>query len=426
MQSDWAVQIDHLGKRYALGEREQYMALRDVIASSAAKLNPVRRKNEDGESAGHRWALNDVNFDVAPGEVVGLVGRNGAGKSTLLKLISSITRPTKGSVSVRGRVGTLLEVGSGFHPELTGRENVFLNGAILGMRRAEILRNFDEIVDFSGVAAFLDTPVKRYSTGMYMRLAFAVAAYLDTEVLLVDEVLAVGDAEFQRKCIGRMRELADSQGRTVLFVSHNDAAIRQLCPRSVWLKDGVVNMDDTSDLVLPAYLDEQFKQSRLGSWIDLGAAHRSGSGEAKFTGAHLDVPGKSGVRTVTPGDPLTIKMRIAADETLPCGNISFYLSTLGGLKVVSSGTGPSDPEFDLPKGETEVEIEIDTLNLNPGRYTGSFWLARPTGSRRKFGLYDHLEDVVDIVVASPADIEPDEGLVATRSRMSIQPIRAER
>ncbi|MEL6891287.1 MAG: ABC transporter ATP-binding protein [Actinomycetota bacterium] len=422
LTGDWAIRLDRVGKRYALGEREQYLALRDVIASAAGRLRPsqLRRRNGPTESGRpHRWALENVSFDVAPGEVVGLVGRNGAGKSTLLRLVSSITRPTAGSVAVRGRVGTLLEVGSGFHPELTGTENIFLNGAILGMRREEIRRNFDEIVEFSGVAEHLGTPVKRYSTGMYMRLAFAVAAHLDTEVLLVDEVLAVGDAEFQRKCIGRMRELADSQGRTVVFVSHNDAAIRQLCSRSVWLRDGSVAGDGPTDDVLPAYLEEQFSQSRLGGWIDVSDAARTGSGEARFTSVRLDVPGRSDARTVRPGEPLRVTVRVHADHDVACGNVSFHLATLGGMKLVSGGTGPDDPEFTLPAGETEFEIEVEALALNPGRYTGSFWLARPTGARRKFGLYDHVEAVIDVVVATPGGDDAEDALVATRSTLRL-------
>ncbi len=413
-----AVEVDGIGKKYALGEREQYVALRDVIANATSRV--VRRSKSDATGPPRaRWALDDVSLTVAPGEVVGLVGRNGAGKSTLLKLISSITRPTRGSITVRGRVGTLLEVGSGFHPELTGAENIFLNGAILGMRRDEIRASFDEIVEFSGVSAHLDTPVKRYSTGMYMRLAFAVAAHLDTEVLLVDEVLAVGDAEFQRKCVGRMRELSQTKGRAVLFVSHNDAAIRQLCPRSVWLKDGVVHMDGDSDEVLTNYLDEQFKESRLSTWLDLEAGSRTGSGEARFTQARIDVDGRPDARTVAPGDRLTVRLRIEASEPVQCGNVAFYLSTLGGTKVVSAGTGPEDDIIELAAGTTEIEITVDALNLNPGRYSGSLWLARPTGARRKFGLYDHLEAVLDIVVAVPAETDSPEGLVVTRSSVRV-------
>ncbi len=413
-----AVHVDRVGKQYLLGEREQYLALRDVIANATSRV--IRRSRTDRDDAPRsQWALDDVSLTVAPGEVVGLVGRNGAGKSTLLKLISSITRPTRGSITVRGRVGTLLEVGSGFHPELTGAENIYLNGAILGMRRHEIRASYDEIVEFSGVAAHLDTPVKRYSTGMYMRLAFAVAAHLDTEVLLVDEVLAVGDAEFQRKCVGRMRELSQTKGRAVLFVSHNDASIRQLCPRSVWLKNGLVHMDGGSDEVLTNYLDEQFKESLLSTWLDLDAASRTGSGEARFVQARIDVDDRPDARTASPGDRLTVRLRIEASEPVQCGNVAFYLSTLGGTKVVSAGSGPADDVIELGAGVWEIEITIDALNLNPGRYTGSLWLARPTGARRKFGLYDHLEDVLDIVVAVPAETDPPEGLVVTRSSVRV-------
>ncbi|MEJ7800667.1 MAG: ABC transporter ATP-binding protein [Ilumatobacter sp.] len=413
-----AVQVDRVGKQYLLGEREQYLALRDVIANATSRV--IRRSKRDRDDVSRsQWALDDVSLAVAPGEVVGLLGRNGAGKSTLLKLISSITRPTRGSITVRGRVGTLLEVGSGFHPELTGAENIYLNGAILGMRRHEIRASYDDIVEFAGVAAHLDTPVKRYSTGMYMRLAFAVAAHLDTEVLLVDEVLAVGDAEFQRKCVGRMRELSQTKGRAVLFVSHNDAAIRQLCPRSVWLKNGLVHMDGGSDEVLTNYLDEQFKESLLSTWLDLDAASRTGSGEARFVQARIDVDDRPDARTASPGDPLTVRLRIEASEPVQCGNVALYLSTLGGTKVVSAGSGPADDVIELGAGVWEIEITIDALNLNPGRYTGSLWLARPTGARRKFGLYDHLEDVLDIVVAVPAETDPPEGLVVPRSSVRV-------
>jgi lipopolysaccharide transport system ATP-binding protein len=226
-----AISARGLGKRYRLGERARYKALRDSIATLAT--GALRRRTPPE----HVWALRDLSFDVAQGESLGIIGRNGAGKSTLLKLLSRITEPTEGEALIRGRVGSLLEVGSGFHPELTGRENVFLNGAILGMHRAEIRRKFDEIVAFAGVERFIDTPVKRYSTGMYLRLAFAVAAHLETEILLVDEVLAVGDAAFQVKGLERMSRVA-GEGRTVLFVSHNLESVARLCPRSILLTNG--------------------------------------------------------------------------------------------------------------------------------------------------------------------------------------------
>jgi|SRR5579862_2121224 len=249
------LRIEDLGKSYRIGEREPYKALRDV-ATDALKT-PARiiqgRKRVKAASTDRIWALSGVSFDVRQGEVLGLIGRNGAGKSTLLKILSRITEPTEGQVTLRGRVGSLLEVGTGFHPELTGRENIFLNGTILGMRRAEINRRFDEIVEFSGVERFLDTPVKRYSSGMQVRLAFAVAAHLEPEILLVDEVLAVGDVEFQEKCLGKMRDVTQ-EGRTVVFVSHNLAAVRSLCTRALLLEQGKLTFDGATDEAVGRYL----------------------------------------------------------------------------------------------------------------------------------------------------------------------------
>src|SRR5437016_3408859 len=227
------ISVEGLGKMYHLGHRaRRNTSFRDAVASSLAAPLRKLRGNSNGQNDAF-WALKDVNFEVARGEVVGVIGANGAGKSTLLKILSRITEPTEGRVVLRGRVASLLEVGTGFHPELTGRENIYLNGAILGMTRTEIRKKFDEIVDFAGVEKFLDTPVKRYSSGMYVRLAFAVAAHLEPEILLVDEVLAVGDAEFQKKCLGKIDEVSRQEGRTVLLVSHNMAAINRLCGRAI-------------------------------------------------------------------------------------------------------------------------------------------------------------------------------------------------
>jgi len=228
------IEINHLSKKYQIGETQSYYALRDTLAD--LMKNPFKKKSSEIKKD-EFWALKGINFTVNQGEVVGIIGRNGAGKSTLLKILSQITPPTEGEVILRGRVGSLLEVGTGFHPELTGRENIFLNGAILGMKRTEVKKKFDEIVDFAGVEKFLDMPMKRYSSGMYMRLAFAVAAHLETEILIVDEVLAVGDAEFQKKCLGKMGDVA-KEGRTVLFVSHNMTMIQNLCKRSALLNKG--------------------------------------------------------------------------------------------------------------------------------------------------------------------------------------------
>jgi lipopolysaccharide transport system ATP-binding protein len=258
--TDVAIHCEGLAKQYRIGERERYRALRDVITDAiTAPFRRVRsaRKdssNRNGSNEETRfWALKDVSFEIKRGEVVGIIGRNGAGKSTLLKILSRITEPTRGSADIWGRVGSLLEVGTGFHPELTGRDNIFLNGAILGMKKAETARKFDEIVSFAEVEKFIDTPVKRYSSGMYVRLAFAVAAHMETEILLVDEVLAVGDAAFQKKCLGRMGDVA-KQGRTVLFVSHNIAIMNQLCPRAILLADGDVKRDGRTSDVIATYL----------------------------------------------------------------------------------------------------------------------------------------------------------------------------
>src|ERR1700677_542661 len=239
--SDFTIKAEGLGKKYFLRHQaagRQYVALRDVLTEKAKSLfSPGKGARGNRNTIEEFWALKDVSFEIKQGEAVGIIGRNGAGKSTLLKLLSRITEPTKGRIRLRGRVASLLEVGTGFHPELTGRENIFLNGAVLGMARAEIKKKFDEIVAFAEVEKFLDTPVKRYSSGMYMRLAFAVAAHLEPEILIIDEVLAVGDATFQKKCLGRMREVS-TQGRTVLFVSHNMGAITTLCQKAYWLDRG--------------------------------------------------------------------------------------------------------------------------------------------------------------------------------------------
>ncbi len=264
--SDTVIRVENLGKKYIIGhqKQERYTALRDVIANRAKGL--FKRTGAQAQEATEEfWALKDVSFEIKQGDRVGIIGRNGAGKSTLLKLLSRITEPTTGSIRVKGRVASLLEVGTGFHPELTGRENIFLNGAILGMSRVEIRRKFDEIVAFAEVEKFLDTPVKRYSSGMYVRLAFAVAAHLEPEILVVDEVLAVGDAQFQKKCLGKMGEVSQ-QGRTVLFVSHNIAAIHALCTRAIMLNKGSIVCDDSKEVCIDAY-ELSHGQEKGNIWV---------------------------------------------------------------------------------------------------------------------------------------------------------------
>lgn len=268
--SDIAVQAERIGKRYRLGQEPGYKSLRDGIARKFTSWAPGQRRTASNDATS-LWALDDISFEIPRGQTVGIIGRNGSGKSTLLKVLSRITRPTVGRATVVGRVGSLLEVGTGFHPELTGRENVYLNGAILGMSRSEIARRFDEIVSFAEVEQFLDTPVKRYSSGMYVRLAFAVAAHLELEVLIVDEVLAVGDAAFQKKCLGRMSDVA-GEGRTVLFVSHNMSTVTRLCERSILLSRGRVIADGPSHEVTGVYLQSLMNSSSEVEWEDISTA----------------------------------------------------------------------------------------------------------------------------------------------------------
>ena len=289
--SNIALQVEDLGKLYRIGQRGQHKILHGALPNSGATwshwLTAIIRSFGATHPQNHPragqyiWALKDITFEIKHGEVVGVIGRNGAGKSTLLKILSRITKPSAGFVKVRGRVGSLLEVGTGFHPDLSGRENIYLNGAILGMKKAEIQRKFDEIVAFAEVEKFIDTPVKRYSSGMYLRLAFAVAAHLEPDILIVDEVLAVGDVAFQKKCLGKMGDVA-AEGRTVLFVSHNMDVIQQMCPRCVMLNGGQLVSQGPSATVIAKYLSNYSYQTKPGERIDVSRLERAGTGEARF------------------------------------------------------------------------------------------------------------------------------------------------
>ena len=283
--SETVIRVENLSKKYVIGhERERYISLRDVIASKVKSIGQIFSKKEYIDpSTEEFWALKDVSFEIKQGDRVGIIGRNGAGKSTLLKILSRITEPTSGRISIRGRVASLLEVGTGFHSELTGRENIYLNGAILGMDKAQIKKNFDEIVAFADVEKFLDTPVKRYSSGMYVRLAFAVAAHLEPEILIVDEVLAVGDAQFQQKCLGKM-EAVGKEGRTVLFVSHNMSTVRQLCSRSYLLSKGSLVADGLTSEIINQYMQE-------------GLTQRNGSSATAYK--HIKGDGKAQIQRIT-------------------------------------------------------------------------------------------------------------------------------
>ncbi|MCC6484329.1 MAG: ABC transporter ATP-binding protein, partial [Armatimonadetes bacterium] len=317
-----AIRAEGLGKKYIIGHQSQgqarYTALRDVLAQGAKSLFTLRRGSAK-MTREEFWALRDISFEVRHGEAVGIIGRNGAGKSTLLKLLSRITEPSEGRFRVRGRVASLLEVGTGFHPELTGRENIFLNGAVLGMSRAEIRRKFDEIVEFAEIEKFLDTPVKRYSSGMYVRLAFAVAAHLEPEILVVDEVLAVGDAQFQQKCLGKMEDVASREGRTVFFVSHNLVAVDSLCSRAILLKQGRSEFDGSTAEAIRLYSASRATQSQ-----DLRERKdRQGHGAARAVA----------VRIVDDADQLTDSVPMGGDFCVEVDTEGSYPDAIVGIFV---------------------------------------------------------------------------------------------
>jgi len=380
-----AVRAEEVGKRYAIGAAvPQYRMLREAISAKAhSMIGSVRSGRVRPESSvpDHIWALRDVSFTVRRGEVVGIIGPNGAGKSTLLKILSRITKPTRGHAELIGRLASLLEVGTGFHPELTGRDNIYLNGAILGMRRAEIDRLFDAIVAFSGVERFIDTPVKRYSSGMYVRLAFAVAAHLDPDILVVDEVLAVGDAEFQRKCLGRMRAVV-GEGRTVLFVSHNMAAIKSLCGRALLLDGGRLAADGPVDDVVGRYVSGVGAASD-GGWIRDDAS-RSGTGEARMRRvAVVDCVGHA-LSQLYLGQPFRVELDVEVTAPLADVLAGVGLSTLDGTPVAYTySIDGGQPLWDLEAGWHRVSVAID-VTLLPRIFSVDVLLARSDGREVDF------------------------------------------
>jgi len=372
-----AIRVDHLGKRYRIGAMQtkfHYGMFRDVLMDVA--MTPVHvfrsmtgKSMRGAENFSYIWALNDVSFDVQEGQVLGIIGRNGAGKSTLLKVLSRVTEPTKGTVSVRGRVGSLLEVGTGFHPELTGRENIYLNGAVLGMKRSETERKFDEIVAFSEVEQFIDTPVKRYSSGMYLRLAFAVAAHLEPEILVVDEVLAVGDAEFQKKCLGKMGDVAQ-QGRTVLFVSHNMSAILRLTQEAIVIEKGqLVKRAATPDAV-DYYLSAGHADAGERIW----EADEVPPNAAPFMPISLRLKDRRGriVDTIRSTEPATLEFEYQLSAPTTGLRVGFYLSTMRGEYVLTSFDTDEPVQFEKfsarKAGRYVSRCVIPADLFNDGRY----------------------------------------------------------
>jgi homopolymeric O-antigen transport system ATP-binding protein len=394
-----AIHSEHLGKRYSTSLRARSTTLREqlVLASAAAARRLTRGQPMQAVARREHWALRDVDLEIRQGQSIGIIGRNGAGKSTLLKIIARVTKPTEGFVDVAGRVGSLLEVGAGFHSELTGRDNIRLYGAILGMRRSEIERNFDAIVEFAEIADFLDTPVKRYSTGMYMRLAFSVAAHLDPEILLLDEVLSVGDVPFQQRSIARVRDLAN-EGRTVLFVSHNLRAVRSLCVTSVLLDRGRVEMIGDTNRVIEKYLELHAGGSQPGDWISLNGVSRTGRGEARFTAIRYTADLSDSDAQPRTNGPLIVETEVLADRPLIAGSYSVAIHDRLGAKLVNAETALRGQKLALNAGSTRIRTRFPRLPLNPGHYTLGLWLAQSADD--PVGM-DFVEDAVGIEVFDP-------------------------
>jgi lipopolysaccharide transport system ATP-binding protein len=423
--SDVAIKVEGLGKRYRIGaNQEAYRTLREKLnntalapfraakhlftrngaaqsakgkeqsgnnGSSPLALSPLRSRASRDNTF---WALKDISFEVKRGEVVGIIGRNGAGKSTLLKILSRITEPTEGYADIHGRIASLLEVGTGFHPELTGRENIYLNGSILGMKRAEINRKFDEIVAFAEIDKFIDTPVKHYSSGMYVRLAFAVAAHLDPEILLVDEVLAVGDAAFQKKCVGKMSDVA-KEGRTVLFVSHNMQVISKLCEECLLLSNGAVKIKGPTHQVVREYLLESNTQSC--AVIDLTSENikRSGTGSSRFIEARLMDSNGRITPTFQVGESFVLRFKCEVRELLTSQFYQIRLRSVTGVPIyhwVDFDDGlPTVPVH----GTDEVQVSLDKIQLYPGSYLISLMVSDRYGTE-----YDYIEDALTFDVTA--------------------------
>jgi len=362
-----AIEIRELSKRYALGERR---GASGTLVETLSDLTGRIRRRERGRLPGEIWSLRDIDLDVAAGDTLGVIGRNGAGKTTLLKVVARITEPTTGVSRTRGQIGALLEVGTGFHPELTGRENVYLNGAILGMRRQEVDRKLDEIVEFAGVAPFMDTPVKRFSSGMYLRLAFAIAACLDADILAVDEVLAVGDTEFQRRCLGRMESMR-SEGRTVVFVSHDLDAVTRLCSRVLWLDGGRIKQIGPPDHVVSAYLAsgrtfaarQVFAEDRTRPVSVLGVAVLDSSGNP--------------TEVLDRDAPVTFEVRFVVRERVPALDMTVLVHNLRGVRVLDEAWSESAPARAREAiGEYVARIVVPP-SLAPGEYVAGLWLGTP-------------------------------------------------
>jgi homopolymeric O-antigen transport system ATP-binding protein len=393
-----AIRVENISKQFHIGQPElQHRTFReamtDVFSAPLRRLKTLRGKENPQASF---WALRNVNFEVQPGEIVGIVGRNGAGKSTLLKVLSRITAPTTGRIEMRGRIASLLEVGTGFHPELTGRENIYLNGGILGMSRSEIGRKFDEIVAFSEVEKFIDTPVKRYSSGMYLRLAFAVAAHLEPEILVIDEVLAVGDSLFQTKCIGKMGEVAKN-GRTVLFVSHNMAAVSQLCERALLLSEGSVAFEGDCASVIERYLTRDIVSDSSGIFDVENAVNRSGTGEARISRVEVRDNNSRRTTAIGIGEPFWLCLHVEMRESLHRMIFGVEIRSVSGAPLANLRSDSQSLSFGpFAKGTTALlKVRVPGLPFYPGVYTLDPWIAPWEGKKS-----DQISGIVSVTLES--------------------------
>jgi lipopolysaccharide transport system ATP-binding protein len=408
--SDIVIKVDKVSKQYRLGQIGTGSLAHDMNRwwyRIRHKEDPYLKIGEVNDrtkvaSSEYVWALQDIDFNVIHGDRLAIIGRNGAGKSTLLKILSRVTMPTTGFVKAKGRIASLLEVGTGFHPELTGRENIFLNGAILGMTKSEIKKKFDEIVEFSGVEKYIDTPVKRYSSGMYVRLAFAVAAHLESEILIVDEVLAVGDAEFQKKCLGKMNDVSKKQGRTVLFVSHNMAAVNQLCNRTVYLENGKISDIGETSKIVSNYLNEG---GNTESYIDLVGlkANRSGNGKVEFTSVCLKKSTElSYNRIFSIGESVNISFTIKFNNpNQRVIQISIVLKTSDGFSIANMAN--DDSKFQVVYQEENVvsyEVALNDIRLYPDTYYLSLW----AGDMSSTETYDFVEDCISFEIIDGGEL----------------------
>lgn len=403
------IKVERLSKQYRIGATNTYSTLRDAV--SGAVRAPLKRLLRNGNNEANTiWALKDVSFEILPGEVVGIIGRNGAGKSTLLKILSRITEPTSGRLELYGRTASLLEVGTGFHPELTGRENTFLNGAILGMTRSEIKQKFDEIVAFAEIEKFIDTPVKFYSSGMYVRLAFAVAAHLEPDVLVLDEVLAVGDTAFQQKCLGKMRDVS-SHGRTVLLVSHSMAAVGQLCNKTIWLDEGRVQAFGPSDTVIQSYLNSQ---KTVAAEFRRDESQVEQMPSVLILGARIRNTENNIVSILDSRRPFSIEVDYkVTSRTLVW--VGFTISTREGLEVMAATDGDVDSYASVPRepGLYSSICYIPAGLFNARQYALSFYAARTVAG--KVEILDYVENAIAFEVENPSGV----GSYMPKSRVGV-------